>query len=169
MAAEAEYSWEAERPVRSLRPVVFGALGAMALFVVGWVICSGGMSREEAELSALIDQLAQAASQHDLGPVARHLSPDFVGPRGRDKNSVMRWLDSELQKADWSDILITRRSIEVEGTQATAELVALLSRGGDSGLQSRPHRIKLHFSRDSSGNWVVSRGEYQQAQVKDFF
>lgn len=161
-------SWERERTPWASRLALFGTLGFLLLAGLGWLVCSGSMSKEEAELSRLIDELAAAASNQDLAPIAAHLSPDFRSPQGHRRDSLLRWLDAELQRGDWSDVMISRRSIEFEEGQGLVDLTAVLSRGGETGAQIRPHQIRLVFAQEE-GLWMVRSAEYRHAQVRDFF
>jgi hypothetical protein len=154
------------------RWLVAGALALVAVWALWTLLRRGGPETDEARIGALVTELAEQATKKDVGEMIDHVSDAYRDADGLDRQELKRYLAAMLFRADWTEVVITSRSVNVEGPRATAELSAVLARGRsasgdvDPGLSVGAHRITLKLEREGA-EWKIVSAEHRSADARE--
>jgi hypothetical protein len=154
------------------RYLIAGALALVSLWVLYRLFGSKKPESDQERVRATVTELADLASKKDVGEMMEHVSDAYRSSEGLGRDELKRYLAALLFRADWTEVVITRNDVVVEGPRATAEIAAVLARGRtasgdvDPGLSMGAHRITLRFERDGE-EWKVAGSEHRPADVRE--
>jgi hypothetical protein len=138
------------------------ALAAAALCcVLMLAACGGDPATPEAEIRALIDNVAEAAGDGDAGAVIDALHPDYRDMRGNDRDAIARMLRLQLLRGGSLVVLPDVERVEVHGSDSASALLTVRFADADLrrlSLDGGSRRIELELVRDDG--WRVISGRW---------
>lgn len=115
-----------------------------------------------------ITKIAEAVEAKDVGGVMKHVSNDFRGDDGSDRNNIKGILVGQLLNADSISVFIRGLEVEVTGEKAAAHLRVVMTRGKPvKKIQDIPRdaadvfRFEFIFKKED-GSWKVVGAAYER-------
>ncbi len=140
------------------------------LFLASCLIAGGAIlfTREapktpEEAIDQVLDEMAQAARDKDLGGILEHVSERFRG-EGQTRDQLKGMLFIQLRQAGWAGVWLTERQITLQSPAlADVQTKALLARGS-SLLPSNAdaYDLTLGFALEDTDAWRVVRARWQR-------
>ncbi len=159
-----------------LRQRVFTTLGILLGMALLTTACHKKVSEED-QVRKVIRQVATAASKADLNGIMKPTSKDFVatiqgGEQNMQRKMVKMMLFRYLRQQSKLQVILRSIDVEVKGLDATAKVMAMLSRdatsiekikSGQAHAQAVQFDLLLHKDND---DWKLTRAAYQQIDPK---
>lgn len=125
------------------------------------LLALAGCSREPPEqaLRNTIAAMQAAAEARDSGGLLEHVSEDFIGPEGMDREQFRRYLALLWLRHREVGVSLGPIQVELVGQGARAEFTAA-TRGGGGLIPDRVYRVKTGW-RLQGGEWRLLSAEWE--------
>jgi len=136
-----------------------GVVGAVLLLLA--TACS--RAPEEQRLREVIAAMQAAAEAREPAAVVEHISDDFSGSGGLDREQLRRMLQIQMLRNQAIGVTLGPADVLVDGDRATARFVALTT-GGQGGWlpdSARAYRIVSEW-RLEDDDWRLLRADWEQ-------
>ncbi|MCK4738411.1 MAG: hypothetical protein KAT46_00540 [Deltaproteobacteria bacterium] len=142
----------------------------MILLAFGLVFssCSKKPETEEDALRAVVEEMAQKASEKNIRGVMNFISKDYRDDFGNERRTIKGILLFELIKKERAKVFLRKINVELDGDRAVVTVKAILARGvgveklSDIVLRdSAGFGFNLFFKKESDGKWRVVSGKWE--------
>ena len=149
----------------AVRAAVMRRLRGGPIVVATLLLLAAGCSRapEEQRLREVIAEMQAAAEAREPAAVVEHVSEDFTGSSGLDREQLRRMLQVQMLRNQAIGVTLGPAEIVVDGERATARFVAVTT-GGQGGWlpdRARAYRIVSKW-RLEDDDWRLARADWEQ-------
>lgn len=145
----------------------------VALIALGAVACAE--PSPEQRLRETIRLATASAEEQDLSALAEFVAPDFVGPHGMDRPSLLAFVGLELRRHQSVHLFARVRELEWLG-DGVARVVVWVAMAGEPirseqelfALEAEFARVELGM-RDGPSGWQVVSADWRRVERADFF
>ena len=132
----------------------------LGLAVVALVWFSAGEESDEAQVRAVIHQVAEGAEEADLNHTMEPFSDDYADEDGADRSAIYGFLWQQYQKRGPIEVLLGPIDVTVQGQQAWASFEVALVEGIDGSQFYWPVGVDaLNFDVElakEDGDWKIT-------------
>jgi len=140
----------------------------IALFIISLLFACGSSNQltPEQRVENTLESIELAVEERSLSKAMQHISDQYRDPQGNDKQAIQRLLQLQYIKNQKINIFSVVRSLEVDGSFASAEVsAAMSSREVDladesNRLRADTHRFSIALA-EEDGIWRVRSVNWQ--------
>lgn len=144
-------------------PTAYRAMMAVCAVLAG-VLAGCGSPDSEAALRQAAAELQAAVQARDPGAVRAHLSDDFIGPEGLDRDGARRLVAAHLLRHRQIGVTVGPLDVALsdDATHATVRFRAILTGGSGGLLPDTGNAYQVHSGwRLESGQWRMSSVQWE--------
>ncbi len=148
------------------RKVAIAAVAGALVAVLVILLSVGEPQTPEELVRSIVSDMAQAATDKNPAGLLEHVSEDFSGQGGLDRDRLRGLLFVELRRGAWTRVVLYDTDV-VQQSQGVIDVRtrAFLARG-DGPLPSNADgwELDMTFEEESDGTWRVVRGGYRSVR-----
>ena len=136
------------------------------LFFLALSACAKPIS-EEAQLKAIVNEVAEAAQKKDIDRIRKHISKSYRDQEGNDYDGVRRVLLYHFIRAETVSVFVRSTDVEIKGDTALVKANVILVRGKEikniSDIipeSAAGYRFEIVFKKEKE-DWKAVSGAWQ--------
>ena len=134
--------------------------------LLGGLLLAAACARPAPEeaLRRIVSEVQQSIEERDAGALRRHLSEDFIGPGGMDRDQARRTAALYMMQHQSVGVTLGPMEIQLQEPNATVRFSAALTGGSGRLLPDRANLYKVETGwRMEGGDWKITSARWPPA------